>query len=96
MEEGGSSLDWHSDTDASKWTAVAISIALNREPFSGGRFQIRQRDSQRTLAEIENKAAGDAVFFRIADDLEQRNARISGPAFKIAFSAWFGPEGPAY
>jgi len=84
--------DWHNDIYGGR--LVAISINLSKEIFEGGELQIRDRHSTRILSEVANIGSGDAVIFRLSDDLQHRIADIRGNVPKTAFAGWFksGPE----
>ena len=79
---------WHSDA-AGGHRRVAMTINLSPTVYRGGRLQIRDRSSQRTLSEIVNDGFGDAVLFRIRADLEHRITDVEGTAPKTAFAGWF-------
>lgn len=85
--------DWHNDMCSGR--LVAISINLSNEIFEGGELQIRDRHSTRILCEVANVGAGDAVIFRLSDDLQHRIADIKGTVPKTAFAGWF-KSGPDY
>lgn len=85
--------DWHNDIYGGR--LVAISINLSNEIFEGGELQIRNSHSTRILSEVANIGSGDAVIFRLSDDLQHRIADIRGNVPKTAFAGWF-KSGPDY
>ena len=78
---------WHSDV--ARHRLVAISINLSRRPYRGGTLEMRAAKSRRLLREIPNPGFGDAILFRIGDDLEHRITDIEGASAKTAFAGWF-------
>jgi hypothetical protein len=89
----GAHLSWHDDKADDR--LVGISINLSREAYRGGRFQLRDRRSQRTLTDIDNTGLGDAVLFRIAATLEHRLTELAGTAARTAAAGWF-TSSPGY
>jgi hypothetical protein len=83
--------NWHNDVVHGR--RVAMSINLEPEPYEGGILLIRERDTQRVVAEVENTAAGDAVLFRIDPAYQHRATPVTG-GVKTAFAGWFRSEGP--
>jgi hypothetical protein len=78
---------WHSDCADGR--VVTMSVNLSRNKFSGGALQIRYEDSEEILQEVRNTGFGDALLFRIADDLTHRVQAIEGNIPKTAFAGWF-------
>ncbi len=68
---------------------VAISINLSEEIYSGGILQIRERNVEKFLHEVANVGFGDAILFRVADQLVHRITEVTGEASKTAFAGWF-------
>jgi hypothetical protein len=84
---GGHYQDWHGDLEPDR--RIGMSINLGRDRYDGGIFQIRPRDSERAPAAIHNAGFGDAIVFRLRDDLEHRVTALEGRAAKTAFAGWF-------
>lgn len=78
---------WHSDNDGNRM--IGISLNLSGGFYSGGDFQIRERQSEKMLGEIANKIPGDAHIFRISPDLQHFVAPVTGQVTKTAFAGWF-------
>jgi hypothetical protein len=78
---------WHSDVGQDR--LVALSLNLGREPFEGGLLQIRRADSPEIIAEIANRATGDAVIFRIDPSLRHRVGPVEGHVPRTAYAGWF-------
>jgi len=87
LPERGHYQDWHGDVEPDR--RIGMSINLGREPYEGGVFEIRVRDSQRAPAGIHNVGFGDAIVFRLRDDLEHRVTALEGRVPKTAFAGWF-------
>jgi len=78
---------WHSDVGEDR--LLALSINLSREPFEGGRLQIRRADEEQLVAEVDNPVAGDAVLFRVHPSMRHRVAPVSGRNPRTAWAGWF-------
>ena len=84
---------WHDDNFNNR--LVGMSLNLSPRPFRGGVFQLRERESERMLAEIANTGPGSALIFRIADHLQHRISDMEGDEPKSAFAGWFRSDLPA-
>jgi hypothetical protein len=78
---------WHNDIGEGR--LVGMSLNLSREVYSGGRLQIRERESGTLISEAVNTGSGDAVIFRLSRDLQHRITEVEGSASKTAFAGWF-------
>jgi hypothetical protein len=78
---------WHSDVGEDR--LVAMSVNLGREPYQGGVLQIRRADSPGVIAEVHNRAAGDAVLFRIDPAFRHRVGPLHGRVPRTAYAGWF-------
>ena len=87
-------LDWHDDR-RTRERRVAISVNLGTRPHSGGALRIREKRARETVAEVQNRGAGDAVLFRVADHGEHCVTPVEGTLPRFAFSGWFA-SGPSY
>lgn len=91
MDAGAGHVDtWHSDNDGNRM--VTLSVNVGGEPFEGGELEIRERATGRLVHRVANTRRGDAVLFRIGDDLEHRVAEVRGSAPKLAIAGWFQRE----
>ena len=86
--------EWH--TDFSDGRLVGMSVNLSSEPYLGGRFQLRRRGSTALLADVSNSVLGDALIFRISDDLVHRVTDVEGTQDKMSFAGWFHGVGPSF
>jgi hypothetical protein len=78
---------WHSDYDGNR--LIGLSLNLSNAPYSGGVFQIRQRQPEQLISEIANIVPGDAHIFRISKGLQHCVTPVTGEITKIAFAGWF-------
>ncbi len=83
---------WHDDNFNNR--LVGLSLNLSPRPFRGGLFQLRERKSERMIAEIANTGPGSALIFRIAGELQHRISDMEGDQPKTAFAGWFRPDLP--
>jgi hypothetical protein len=89
--DAGHHHNWHNDVLHGR--RVAMSINLESEPYEGGVLMIRERDTERVIAEVENTGAGDAVLFRIDPAFQHRATPVTR-GVKTAFAGWFRSEEP--
>jgi hypothetical protein len=85
--ESGHYDNWHKDTIEQRM--IAMSINLSTEVYSGGLLQLRHTSSEQILYQIANTGPGDAIIFRLAEDLYHRVTSVQGTAAKTAFAGWF-------
>jgi hypothetical protein len=78
---------WHSDTGVHR--LIGMSVNLSEGAYEGGRFELRSTDSDHVLWQITNTGPGDAVMFRISDDLVHRVTAVQGENARTAFAGWF-------
>lgn len=78
---------WHDDLSHDR--IVGMSINLSTDIYSGGIFQLRERNSEEILYQVANVGFGDGIIFRLAHHLEHRITNVDGPASKTAFAGWF-------
>jgi hypothetical protein len=81
---------WHDDLGKNR--LVAMSLNLGREPYAGGVLQIRNRHTGAVLAEVVNRQAGDAVLFRLREDLQHQVTPLEGNAPRTVFAGWYRSE----
>ena len=84
----GQSFSWHDDRQFEE-RRLAISVNLGTQPHSGGVLRIREKRAPETFTEVPNSGPGDAVVFRVADDLEHCVTPVEGAVPRLAFSGWF-------
>ena len=85
---------WHDDNFNNR--LVGMSLNLSPLPFREEYSRLRERESERMLAEIANTGLGSALIFRIADHLQHRISDMEGDEPKTAFAGWFRPDLPDF
>ena len=85
--ERGHYYPWHSD--ASHDRVVGLSVNLGREPHDGGILQMRRVGASTLLAEASNVTAGDALLFRIDEDIEHHVTPVVGRTGRTVLAGWF-------
>ncbi len=83
---------WHSDW--SHHRMIAMSINLGRQPYQGGGLQLRHVGGE-PFREVFNTGYGDALIFRLGEDLEHRVTDVTGKQIKTAFAGWYAAR-PKY
>lgn len=78
---------WHNDMGENR--LVGMTVNLSRTQYAGGNLQLRDCETRATISEIPNTGAGDAVVFRLANNLQHRISEVKGGASKTAFAGWF-------
>ena len=87
MPKKGNFDSWHNDLVEDR--TLALSINLSKKIYSGGILQIRNRHSKKIIHEIANTGFGDAVIFRLGEELQHRVTSVTGKVAKTAFAGWF-------
>ena len=78
---------WHNDIGDHR--LIGMSVNLSREVYAGGILQIRDRASGEIVSEVSNVGPGDAVIFRLSENLQHRITDVEGNTSKSAFAGWF-------
>jgi hypothetical protein len=91
MPGTGHKLDWHDDTE-DKTRIIALSMNLSREKYSGGVFQIREKESGRILCEVACGNPGDTHIFFVSPKLQHRVTKTTGRFPRTAAAGWFTDE----
>jgi O-methyltransferase len=78
---------WHDDIGDNRM--IAMSLNVSREPYQGGVLQLRDKISRTLLHEAPNVGPGDAIFFRVREDLQHQITPVEGNTPKTAFAGWF-------
>lgn len=81
---------WHDDMIEHRM--IGMSINLSPEVYSGGIFQIHNRNSLQIIHETANTGFGDGIIFRLAHHLQHRVTEVGGSVPKTAFAGWFRSE----
>jgi hypothetical protein len=88
-------LSWHSDTKDPQ-RLVGFSLNLSTDIFRGGTFELRDRWTLAPLAQVNNTGFGDALLFRISNDLQHRVTEVVNEVDKTACAGWFRATGMSY
>lgn len=91
--DAGHHDEWH--TDNTNGRLVAMSVNLSLHEYEGGLLQIRGRGAPHTLCEVANVGLGDALLFRISENLVHRVTEVHGTSPKTAFAGWFYATQPS-
>ena len=88
---GGEGFRWHSDRDRKRERLVGLSINLSPEPFVGGGFRIRNKETGEVLRTVTASRFrfGDACLFRIHDSLEHMLSVVRGGPPRYNYVGWF-------
>ncbi len=81
---------WHDDLV--KHRIISISVNLSEQPYSGGILQIRKRQTEQIIHEVANVGFGDAIVFRLSEQLQHRVTNVVGDHPKTAFAGWFSSQ----
>jgi len=81
-------LDWHSDTDQPE-RLLGLSINLSNQPYQGGIFQLRKKNSGEINCEVACDRPGDAHLFLISPKLQHRVTRLEGNSSRTSAAGWF-------
>lgn len=86
---GGEHFDsWHSDARGAE-RLYGLTIDLSPNPFVGGHFQIRCKETRRILHTVTTSLFGDACLFRIHDSLQHRATTVQGVRPRYCYAGWF-------
>jgi hypothetical protein len=69
---------------------------LSTDIFRGGTFELRDRWSLAPLAQVNNTGFGDALLFRISNDLQHRVTQVEDTVAKTACAGWFRATGVSF
>src|SRR5258708_23307107 len=82
-------IEWHGDN--ADYRLVGISINFSDDTFSGGSFQIRDKQSETMLNEVSNTRIGDAFIFGIDPELQHRLLPVADGGSRTVGFGWFPP-----
>ncbi len=86
--------DWHDDVEDGR--QLGFSLNISTDHFEGGALQLRERSPERITATVYNTVPGDAVIFRLHENVQHQVHPITGTVARTVFAGWFrsGPEAP--
>jgi hypothetical protein len=79
-------IEWHGDNSDNR--LIGLTVNLGSETYTGGNFQLREKQSEKLTREIGRISAGDAFVFRIAPHLEHRLTALDGGSRTVGVG-WF-------
>jgi hypothetical protein len=79
--------DWHDDLEDGR--QLGFSLNVSTEHFEGGALQLRERDPERVTATVYNNVPGDAVIFRLHENVQHQVHPITGSTPRTVFAGWF-------
>lgn len=86
---GGEHFDsWHSDVCGAE-RLYGLTIDLSPNPYLGGSFQIRRKETRHILHTFTRSRFGDARLFRISDSLVHRRTQVRGVQPRYCYAGWF-------
>jgi hypothetical protein len=88
--DGGHYYPWHSD--ATDHRLIGLTINLGDKPYEGGVLEIRRRDTDVVIARASNPTPGDAVIFRISEELEHHVTPVTTGGPRVVLAGWFRRE----
>lgn len=91
----GQSFNWHDDRGGKDERLLAMSVNLTAQPYAGGVLNLRRKRAPETAVEIPNPGLGDAIVFRVADELEHCVTPVTGEIPRLTFTGWYR-TGPGY
>jgi hypothetical protein len=80
-------IEWHSDM--SDHRMIAFSLNLTRKIYRGGSLQIRYKNSEKLLHEVQNTGLGNALLMRVAKKMRHRVLPVEGDVPRTAMAGWF-------
>ena len=80
-------IDWHGDNADNR--LIGMTIDLSSEEYTGGKFQLRENNSEKILREINRTKPGDAFIFRIAPGLQHRLTTLESGGNRTVGVGWF-------
>jgi Rps23 Pro-64 3,4-dihydroxylase Tpa1-like proline 4-hydroxylase len=85
--QAGDILEWHRDAFHGV-RRLAVVINLSEQPFEGGRFEMRRRESGTPLFAYDHAVPGSMMIFRLGIDLQHRVTPVTAGGPRVAFSGW--------
>jgi hypothetical protein len=88
MRAGANHYDrWHSDMTDGR--LIGISVNLSNGEFRGGQFELRSTETDAAAWQVANTGPGDAILFRIDENLRHRVTTVEGSVPRVAYAGWF-------
>ncbi len=85
---GSDELTWHDDLqDPNRLLAVVIN--LSEQPFSGGSFELRRKQTTQPHLVFDHDRPGSMLIFAVRPDLEHRVTPVTAGGPRRVFAGWF-------
>jgi hypothetical protein len=84
----GDFVEWHRDAFHGV-RRLAVVINLSEQPFEGGRFEMRRRDTQEPLFAYSHESPGSMMVLRLGPELQHRVTPVTGGGPRVTFAGWF-------
>jgi hypothetical protein len=81
---------WHNDMTGTN--VIALSLNLSRERYNGGQLLMRDVASGNILFEGTHGGTGDALLFRLSEELQHRVKPVDDGPARTVFTGWFRRE----
>lgn len=79
--------DWHDDLEDGRQLGFSLNVSTDR--FEGGALQLRERDPERVTATVFNTTPGDALIFRLHQNVQHQVLPTTGSVPRTVFAGWF-------
>jgi hypothetical protein len=84
---GDHKIDWHGDNADHR--LLGLTLNLGDEDYTGGLFQLRNKQTQQVVCELPRKPPGDAFVFRISPGLQHRLTMLRSGGRRTVGVGWF-------
>lgn len=85
---GSDALTWHDDREDTN-RLLAVVINLSDRPFSGGRFELRRKQTERPHLVFDHDQPGSMLIFAVRPDLEHRVTPVTAGGPRRVYAGWF-------
>lgn len=86
----GVDLPWHTDTEEGRILDLAIGLTWERP--EGGRFQMRDAQTEIVFNEVGALAPGDGILIRLSPEIEHHFRAVRGSVPLAIYSGKFAPR----
>jgi len=80
-------IDWHGDNADHR--LLGLTLCLGDEDYTGGLFQLRDKQTQQVVCEVPRRPSGDAFVFEISPGLQHRLTMIKSGGRRTVGVGWF-------
>src|SRR5262245_21511364 len=86
-------LPAHTDAGGGRVADLVVDRRLPDAVVEGGRFEIRDADSQTLFTSVEDLQYREGTLAPISEKIEHHNLRVTSETPRITFVGWFVPDG---